>query len=45
MIWRVQDANDYYIARANALEGNVALYKTVNGKRSPLDIWTKVVTA
>src|SRR5437867_7495603 len=38
VIWRLQDANNYYIARANALEGNVVLYKTVNGKRSPLDI-------
>jgi len=38
VIWRVRDSNNYYIARANALEGNVVLYKTVNGKRSPLDI-------
>jgi hypothetical protein len=38
VIWRVQDSNNYYIARANALEGNVVLYKTVNGKRSSLDI-------
>src|SRR6266853_4463714 len=38
VIWRAQDSNNYYIARANALEGNVVLYKTVNGKRSPLDI-------
>src|SRR5437764_6024317 len=37
VIWRVQDSNNYYIARANALEGNVVLYKTVNGKRSSLD--------
>ena len=35
---RAKDANNYYIARANALEGNVVLYKTVNGKRSSLDI-------
>ena len=38
VIWRTKDSNNYYIARANALEGNVVLYKTVNGKRSPLDI-------
>jgi hypothetical protein len=38
VIWRVRDSNNYYIARANALEGNVVLYKTVNGKRSSLDI-------
>jgi hypothetical protein len=38
VIWRARDANNYYIFRANANEGNVVLYKTVNGKRSPLDI-------
>jgi hypothetical protein len=38
VIWRAKDSNNYYIARANALEGNVVLYKTANGKRSPLDI-------
>src|SRR5438552_2120320 len=38
VIWRAKDANNYYIARANALEGNVVVYKTVNGKRSSLDI-------
>jgi hypothetical protein len=38
VIWRAKDSNNYYVARANALEGNVVLYKTVNGKRSPLDI-------
>src|SRR5438309_10440428 len=38
VIWRVQDSNNYYIARANALEGNVVLSKTVSGKRSSLDI-------
>ena len=38
VIWRGKDSNNYYIARANALEGNVVVYKTVNGKRSPLDI-------
>src|SRR2546429_3547241 len=38
VIWRAKDSNNYYIARANALEGNVVLYHTVNGKRSSLDI-------
>jgi hypothetical protein len=38
VIWRAKDSNNYYIARANALEGNVVPYKTVNGKRSSLDI-------
>jgi len=30
---RVRNENNYYIARANALEGNVRLYKVVNGQR------------
>jgi hypothetical protein len=38
LVWRAKDANNYYVVRANALEDNVVLYKTVNGARSPLDI-------
>jgi hypothetical protein len=38
LAWRARDANNYYVVRANALEDNVVLYKTVNGVRSPLDI-------
>src|SRR5262249_56956629 len=38
LVWRARDANNYYVIRANALEDNVVLYKTVNGARSPLDI-------
>ena len=38
IVWRTKDANNYYVIRANALEDNVVLYKTVNGVRSPLDI-------
>jgi hypothetical protein len=38
IIWRAKDANNYYVTRANALEDNVVLYKTVNGVRSALDI-------
>jgi hypothetical protein len=33
---RLQDPNNYYIARANALEGNVRFYKVVGGKRQQL---------
>jgi len=33
LIWRVKDANNYYVARANALEDNVTVYYTVNGRR------------
>src|SRR5881628_3741806 len=38
VIWRAKDSNNFYIFRANANENNAVLYKTVNGKRSPLDI-------
>ena len=38
LVWRAKDANNYYVVRANALEDNVVLYKTVNGARSSLDI-------
>jgi hypothetical protein len=33
LVVRLRDPDDYYIARANALEGNVRLYKVVDGKR------------
>ena len=33
LIWRAKDANNYYIARANALENNVTIYHTINGRR------------
>ena len=38
IVWRARDANNYYVVRANALEDNVVLYKTVKGVRSSLDI-------
>lgn len=38
LIWRAKDASNYYVVRANALEDNVVLYKTVAGKRMSLDI-------
>ena len=34
LIWRARDSNNYYVARANALEDNVAIYDTVNGQRT-----------
>jgi len=34
VIWRCMDADNYYIARANALEDNVTIYHTVKGKRT-----------
>ena len=33
VIWRCKDADNYYIARANALEDNVTIYHTINGRR------------
>ncbi|HSQ55698.1 MAG TPA: hypothetical protein VLM40_08125, partial [Gemmata sp.] len=34
VVWRYQDANNYYIARMNPLEDNFRVYKVVGGKRS-----------
>ncbi len=34
LVWRVKDSNNYYIARANALENNVTIYHTINGRRT-----------
>ena len=33
IVWRYQDASNYYIVRANALEDNVVLYRVENGVR------------
>jgi hypothetical protein len=33
VVWRWKDGDNYYVARANALENNVSLYYTQNGKR------------
>src|SRR5256714_13747958 len=33
VVWRWKDGDNYYVARANALENNVSLYHTTNGKR------------
>src|SRR6266436_3042252 len=34
VIWRCKDADNYYIARANANEDNVCIYYTVKGRRT-----------
>ena len=34
VIWRAKDSNNYYIARANALEDIVTIYDTVKGRRT-----------
>lgn len=36
LVWRWKDANNYYVARANALENNVSLYHTTNGRRNTI---------
>jgi len=37
---RYQDADNYYVARANALEDNVRLYRVVGGRRQQLASWS-----
>jgi hypothetical protein len=45
VIWRCKDADNYYIARANALEDNVCIYYTIKGRRTEKKrINTKVAT-
>ncbi|MEK7714733.1 MAG: hypothetical protein AAB387_04695 [candidate division NC10 bacterium] len=36
VVWRWRDANNYYVARANALAGNVVAFKVVDGRRVDL---------
>ncbi len=36
MVWRWKNGDNYYVARANALENNVSLYYTENGRRITL---------
>jgi Domain of Unknown Function (DUF1080) len=36
LVWRCQDAKNYYVVRADALKDNVVLYKVENGKGSHL---------
>jgi hypothetical protein len=36
VVWRWQDGDNYYVARANALENNVSLYHTARGVRKTL---------
>jgi hypothetical protein len=33
VVWRWKDGDNYYVARANALENNVSLYHTTGGRR------------
>ncbi len=36
LVWRWKDGDNYYVARANALENNVSLYYTENGSRKTI---------
>jgi len=36
VVWRFKDGNNYYVARANALENNVSLYHTTHGSRQTI---------
>jgi len=36
LIWRFKDGNQYYVARANALENNVSLYYVKKGRRKTI---------
>ena len=41
IVWRYRDKDNYYLVRANALEGNVVLYKVEGGKRIDLPLLGK----
>jgi hypothetical protein len=45
LIFRIQDKDNYYILRANALEDNVGLYKYAGGRRSGLKLGTAAVAS
>jgi len=36
VVWRWKNGDNYYVARANALENNVSLYYTQNGRRNTI---------
>ncbi len=37
LVWRYQDAENYYVARMNPLEGNYRVYKVIAGARKQLE--------
>lgn len=39
MVFRLKDANNYYVTRANALENNVRLYFVKDGRRQQIATW------
>ena len=44
LVFRFRDARSYYLTRANALEGNVRLYRVVHGTRRQFASWSGAVT-
>lgn len=40
LVWRFKDAKNYYLTRANALEGNVRLYHVKDGNRVQFASWS-----
>jgi hypothetical protein len=36
VVWRYRDENNYYLARANAGENTVSVFKVENGRKTPL---------
>jgi hypothetical protein len=45
LVFRLRDASNYYVARANALEDNVRLYHVVNGRRRQFGGWNGKVAS
>ena len=45
VVFRYRDENNYYVARANALEDNVRFYHVSAGKRHELESWSGSVTS
>ncbi|MDD2307407.1 MAG: hypothetical protein PHP53_22075 [Prolixibacteraceae bacterium] len=45
LVWRYQDAENYYIARANPLESNLRVYKVIDGNRKQIESYSLPITA
>lgn len=45
IVFRYRDQNNYIVARANALEGDIRLFKVIDGTRKPFARWRGPVTA
>ncbi|WP_454742196.1 hypothetical protein [Cupriavidus necator] len=45
VVWRWKDGDNYYVARANALENNVSLYYTTSGRRHTIQYQEAPVAA